>query len=201
MTFAGTGKTYASAFAMRELDFKKVLFVVHRNQIAKQTLKSFRKVFSGKVSVGQVTGKHQDYDADYIFATVQTISKDETLKLYARDHFDAIVIDEAHHSAANSYKKVMDYFNPKLWLGMTATRKIKGVRYRKIKGVRYMEFFLNKVKVLLKLDKFEFMVPVPIYNVSLMKVTRIWFIKSGTHKIVICADVLAVYLKKQIKME
>ena len=121
MTFAGTGKTYASAFAMRELDFKKVLFVVHRNQIAKQAKKSFRKVFSGKVSMGQVTGKHQDYDKDYIFATVQTISKDENLRRYAKDHFDAIVIDEAHHSAANSYKKVMDYFNPKLYLGMTAT--------------------------------------------------------------------------------
>ena len=121
MTFAGTGKTYASAFAMRELDFKKVLFVVHRNQIAKQALKSFRKVFSGKVSMGQVTGKHQDYDADYIFATVQTISKDDTLRRYSKDHFDAIVIDEAHHSSANSYKRVMDYFEPKLWLGMTAT--------------------------------------------------------------------------------
>ena len=117
----GTGKTYASAFTMRELGFKKVLFVVHRNQIAKQALKSYRKVFGGRVSMGQVTGKHQDYDADYIFATVQTLSKDETLKLYARDHFEAIVIDEAHHSSAKSYKKVMDYFTPRLWFGMTAT--------------------------------------------------------------------------------
>ena len=121
MTFAGTGKTYASAFAMRELEFKRVLFVVHRNQIAKQAMKSFRKVFGGKVSMGQVTGKHQDYDADYIFATVQTMSKQENLDRYVKDHFDAIVIDEAHHSSANSYKKILDYFEPKLWLGMTAT--------------------------------------------------------------------------------
>ncbi len=52
---------------------------------------------------------------------IQTLSKDEILEKYGKTAFDAIVIDEAHHSAANSYKKVMDYFQPKLWLGMTAT--------------------------------------------------------------------------------
>ena len=117
----GTGKTYASAFALRELEFKRVLFLVHRGQIAKQSLKSYRKVFGNDISMGLVTGKYQDYDVDFIFATIQTLSKDEVLKKYDRQAFDAIVIDEAHHSAANSYKKVMDYFEPELWLGMTAT--------------------------------------------------------------------------------
>lgn len=106
---------------MRELGFQRVLFLVHRNQIAKQATKSYRKVFSGKVSMGLVTEKYQEYDADFVFATVQTLSKEETLKKYDRAAFDAVIIDEAHHSAANSYKKVMDYFMPKLWLGMTAT--------------------------------------------------------------------------------
>ena len=53
----GTGKTYASAFAMRELGFQRVLFLVHRNQIAKQAMKSYRKVFGGQVVMGLVTGK------------------------------------------------------------------------------------------------------------------------------------------------
>lgn len=117
----GTGKTYASAFAVRELGFQRVLFLVHRNQIAKQAMKSYRKVFGGQVIMGLVTGKYQKYDADFVFATIQTLSKDEVLEKYEKKAFDAIVIDEAHHSAANSYKKVMDYFQPKLWLGMTAT--------------------------------------------------------------------------------
>lgn len=117
----GTGKTYASAFAARELGFKHVLFLVHRNQIAKQALKSYQKVFDCKVSMGMVTGKYQDYDADFVFATVQTLCKEDTLKKYGKDHWDLIIIDEAHHSAAESYKKIMDYFTPKLWLGMTAT--------------------------------------------------------------------------------
>ena len=117
----GTGKTYASAFAMRELGFKRVLFLVHRNQIANQAKKSFEKVFNGTVTTGRVTGKYQDYDADYIFATIQTVSKEDTLKKFDPSAFDAIVIDEAHHSVANSYKTVMEYFTPKFWLGMTAT--------------------------------------------------------------------------------
>ena len=91
------------------------------SQIAKQALESYKKVFNKSVSMGMVTGKHQDYNADYIFATIQTLSKEDVLEKYDRNAFDAIVIDEAHHSSANSYKKVMEYFTPKLWLGMTAT--------------------------------------------------------------------------------
>ena len=106
---------------MRELGFQRALFLVHRNQIAKQAKKSFRKVFSGQVSMGLVTGKYQEYGKDFIFATIQTLSKEENLHRYEKNAFDAIIIDEAHHSAANSYKKVLDYFEPKLWLAMTAT--------------------------------------------------------------------------------
>ncbi|SDB12450.1 DEAD/DEAH box helicase [Eubacterium oxidoreducens] len=117
----GTGKTYASAFAMRELGFKRVLFLVHRNFLAEQTMKSYQKVFAGNVSMGIVgAGKHE-CDADYIFATVQTLGKDTYLKGFAADAFDCIILDEAHHSSADTYQKVMDYFTPKLWLGMTAT--------------------------------------------------------------------------------
>lgn len=68
-----------------------------------------------------LTGKYQDYDADFVFATVQTLSKEDTLRRYEKDHWDLIIIDEAHHSSADSYKKIMDYFTPNLWLGMTAT--------------------------------------------------------------------------------
>ena len=117
----GTGKTYASAFAMRALKFKRVLFVVHRNQIAKQAMNSFHKVFNGMISMGLVSGEFREYDADYIFTTVQTMSKEDVLSQFSPSHFDAIIIDEAHHSSADSYKKLMNYFTPKLWLGMTAT--------------------------------------------------------------------------------
>ena len=117
----GTGKTYASAFAMRELGFKRVLFLVHRGQLARQTKKSYEKVFAESVSMGLVGAGYHEYDADYIFAMVQTLNRDEHLLQYEKDAFDCIVLDEAHHVPADTYQKVMNHFTPKLWLGMTAT--------------------------------------------------------------------------------
>lgn len=117
----GTGKTYASAFAMRELGFNRVLFLVHRATLAKQALTSFRKVFEDKKSMGIVGAGYSDYDADYIFAMVETLHKEDNLRKFAPEEFDCIVLDEAHHSPANTYQKVMEYFKPKLFLGMTAT--------------------------------------------------------------------------------
>jgi len=117
----GTGKTYASAFAMRELGFKRVLFLVHRGQLARQTKKSYEKVFNKSVSMGLVGAGYSEYDKDYVFATVQTLNKDSHLFEYKPEEFDCIILDEAHHSSANTYQKVMSYFKPQLWLGMTAT--------------------------------------------------------------------------------
>lgn len=117
----GTGKTYASAFAMRELGFKRVLFLVHRGQLARQTKKSYEKIFDKSVSMGLVGAGHSDYARDYVFATIQTLNRDEHLQKYEPDAFDCIILDEAHQSSANTYQKVMNYFTPKLWLGMTAT--------------------------------------------------------------------------------
>ena len=121
MTRAGTGKTYASAFAMRELGFKRVLFLVHRSTLAKQALTSFRKVFEDKKSMGIVGAGYSDYEADYIFTMVETLHKADNLRKFDPEEFDRIVLDEAHHSPANTYQKVMEYFKPKLFLGMTAT--------------------------------------------------------------------------------
>lgn len=117
----GTGKTYASAFAMRELGFKRVLFLVHRGQLARQTKKSYEKVFAKSVSMGLVGAGYDEYDADYVFATVQTLSRDEHLLEYDPKTFDCIVLDEAHHVPADAYQKIMKHFTPRLWLGMTAT--------------------------------------------------------------------------------
>ena len=106
---------------MRELGFKRVLFLVHRGQLARQTKKSYEKVFAKSVSMGLVGAGYHEYDADYVFATVQTLNRDEHLLQYDKDSFDCIVLDEAHHVTADTYQKIMQHFSPKLWLGMTAT--------------------------------------------------------------------------------
>lgn len=128
----GTGKTYASAFAMREMNPKKFLFIVHRERIAKQAMGSYRRVF-GKYSP---QGKKYQYallsgstssnldkirEADFIFATMQMMSKKDVLYSFSPDAFSEICIDEAHHSGAESYRRIMSYFHPDFWLGMTAS--------------------------------------------------------------------------------
>ena len=117
----GTGKTYASAFAMRELGFKRVLFLVHRATLATQAKNSYQRVFGNAVSMGLVGAGYHQYGKDYVFATVETLNKDAHLQKYKPDEFDCIILDEAHHSSANTYQKVMQYFRPRLFLGMTAT--------------------------------------------------------------------------------
>ena len=146
----GTGKTYASAFAMRELGFRRVLFLVHRGQLARQTRKSYEKVFANTVSMGLVGAGYHEYEADYVFATVQTLNRDEHLLQYAKDAFDCIVLDEAHHVPADTYRKIMDHFTPKLWLGMTAT---PDKRDDNVEGRNVYEIFNYQIAYELRLQQ------------------------------------------------
>ena len=117
----GTGKTYASAFALRETNPGKALFIVHREQIAKQAIKSYRNVFGNTKEFGLMSGNSKDYNTDYLFSTMQMMAKQEIREKFKRDEFDFIVIDEVHRAGAESYKRIMDYFKPNFWLGMTAS--------------------------------------------------------------------------------
>ena len=117
----GTGKTYAAALAMRELNARSVLFLVHREQIARKSLESFKRVFEGKVTCGLLSGSSRETDADFVFGTVQSVSKENVLKGFEPDRFEFVIIDEAHHSEAASYKEIISWFTPKMLLGMTAT--------------------------------------------------------------------------------
>lgn len=117
----GTGKTFLAAFDAQSQQPKRLLFVVHRLNIAKMAMKTFEKVFSGQKSMGIYSGKKRELDKDFLFSTVQTISKLEHLKVFEPNHFDYIIIDESHRAGAQSYKNLIEYFSPKFLLGMTAT--------------------------------------------------------------------------------
>jgi len=119
----GTGKTYASAFGIRDaIDYNnRVLFLVHREQIAKQAMKSYKNVFGNTRHFGLLSGNQKDMDADFLFATMQMMSKEEVMKQFPKNSFQTIIVDEAHRTGAASYQKIMDYFEPEFWLGMTAS--------------------------------------------------------------------------------
>lgn len=118
----GTGKTYLSAFDVLQAKPKRVLFVVHREQILNKAKSDYQKIIGGnKEDFGILSGNKKETNASYLFATIQTLSKDAVLQQFAKDHFDYILIDEVHKAGAQSYHRVIDYFQPEFLLGMTAT--------------------------------------------------------------------------------
>lgn len=114
----GSGKTYLAAFDAKNFKAKRLLFIVHRENILIKAKISFENIIKNR-SCGLYTGNKKELEKDYIFATIQTLSSN--YENFAKDEFDYIVVDEAHHITASSYEKVMNYFNPKFLLGLTAT--------------------------------------------------------------------------------
>lgn len=118
----GTGKTYLSAFDVRRFAPKRMLFIVHREQILNKAKSDYKKVLGGlEKDFGILSGSSKQTDAKYLFATIQTISKEENLSQFDPETFDYILIDEVHKAGAKSYHKVLNYFKPKFLMGMTAT--------------------------------------------------------------------------------
>ena len=118
----GTGKTFLSAFDVKQYNPERMLFIVHREQILKKSLIDFQKVLGFNPSEGHIYHSGDDLNGKkYIFATIQTLSREDNLKAFSKDFFDYILIDEVHKAGADSYKKVMGHFTPNFYLGMTAT--------------------------------------------------------------------------------
>lgn len=115
----GSGKTYLSAFDAKNYWPKRLLFIVHRDQILIEAKKTFQKVFGAERSYGFFTGKEQNLDCDFLFATNSMISRH--LDSFDKKEFDYVVLDECHHASAETYKKIMKYFEPGFMLGLTAT--------------------------------------------------------------------------------
>lgn len=116
----GTGKTYLSAFAVKKAKPKRLLFLAHREQILKQACKTFAKIIPD-IQYGILSANHKDFHKPYLFATINMLNKEENLTQFTPTHFDYIIIDETHRAGANSYLKILNYFQPQFLLGMTAT--------------------------------------------------------------------------------
>ncbi|GEN57131.1 helicase [Halolactibacillus alkaliphilus] len=118
----GTGKTFLAAFDVRRVRPKRLLFIVHREQILKKAMTDFRRVIGGNDrDYGILSGTSKDLEAKYLFATVQSVSRPQTLQGFNKDSFDYLLIDETHRAGATSYQKIIDHFDPLFMLGMTAT--------------------------------------------------------------------------------
>lgn len=116
----GLGKTFLSAFDAKQTGAQRVLFVAHRQEILEQAATTWSRVFPDR-TIGFLIGGQHEPDAQMVFASVQTLSKVRHLRRFTPTHFDYIVIDEFHHAAAASYRKLLGHFTPRFLLGLTAT--------------------------------------------------------------------------------
>ena len=127
----GTGKTFASAFAVRKLfsdnilKNKKALFLSHREQINKQALKSYKRIFGQHIPMELLSGNQNDVtkakSSSFLFSTMNMMAKDEIRKQFSPTEYSIIILDECHRSGADSYQKIIEYFEPEFLLGMSAS--------------------------------------------------------------------------------
>lgn len=106
----GTGKTVTFANMKRQ---GRMLIISHREELVRQPLKYFT------CSTGVEMAKEKSNGEEVISASVQTLAR--RYERFSKKDFDVIVVDEAHHAAANSYRRILDYFEPRQIVGFTAT--------------------------------------------------------------------------------
>lgn len=120
----GTGKTVVAALDYRNLMAgsstpPRLLFIAHRIEILRQALRIYREVLADG-SFGELWGHgYRPTTHQHVFATIQSIS--QVLDDIPPNAFDVIVVDEFHHAAAATYRRLLDHFTPRELLGLTAT--------------------------------------------------------------------------------
>ncbi len=113
----GTGKTVVAVEDAKSVG-GRVLFVAHTTTLVYQAQKAFRELWRG-VSVGCFVDGRKELDANVVCGSVQSVALN--LDLFRDDAFDYLIVDEAHHAAAETYQKILAHFKPKFTLGLTAT--------------------------------------------------------------------------------
>lgn len=114
----GLGKTYLAGFFAQR--FERVLFIAHREEILYQAKRSFQRIMPDR-TLGIYNGSKKEGDADCVFASIYTLGMKKHRESFSHDSFDLIVVDEFHHAAAATYQSIIQYFQPKFLLGITAT--------------------------------------------------------------------------------
>ncbi|QCX34336.1 DUF3427 domain-containing protein [Caloramator sp. E03] len=147
----GTGKTVISAFDYK--NFRKenptnnrLLFIAHREEILKQSIGAFRGILKDQNFGDLWVGSFEPQQIDHLFMSIQTFNSKEFYNITTPDFYDFIIIDEFHHSAAPSYQKLIDYYKPKILLGLTATPE-------RMDGKDITEYFDGRIAAEIRLSE------------------------------------------------
>lgn len=146
----GTGKTVISAFDFKR--FKqanpnaKLLFVAHRKEILKQSLKCFRGVLHDANFGELFIGGFRPRSLDNLFISIETFNSQQLDEKTSHDFYDFIIVDEFHHAAAPTYQKLLEYYKPKILLGLTATPE-------RMDGKDVLSYFDNRIAAEIRLPE------------------------------------------------
>lgn len=134
----GVGKTVISAFDFKQFRQKhpkaKLLFIAHREEILKQSLHTFRHIFKDENFGDLFVGRNQAQSLDHLFMSIQSWNSKKMYEKVEKDFYDFIIVDEFHHAAAKTYECLLQYYEPKVLLGLTATPE-------RMDGQNVLEYF------------------------------------------------------------
>lgn len=148
----GTGKTVISA-----LDYKRfrkqhpkekcrLLFVAHREEILKQSLYTFRAVLKDANFGEMFVGSYKPDSVENLFISIQTFNSQDFTSKTSPDFYDYIIVDEFHHAAAPTYQKLLNYYQPQILLGLTATPE-------RMDGKTILPYFNNRIAAEIRLPE------------------------------------------------
>jgi superfamily II DNA or RNA helicase len=146
----GTGKTVISAFDYKNFRnnniSSKLLFVAHRKEILQQAQATFRGVLKDNNFGDLWVDGLEPSSNEYVFASVQTLNNRlKDIKL-SPEFYDFIIVDEVHHISASTYRPIINYFKPKVLLGLTATPE-------RMDGENILEDFCNRIAAEIRLPE------------------------------------------------
>jgi len=121
----GVGKTIVAAFDYKryykEHPNAKLLFIAHRKEILEQSIQKFREVLNDFNFGDLYVDGNKPTQISHLFMSIQSFNSSGFTSFTSRDFYDFIIVDEFHHAAAKSYQSLLEYYQPKILLGLTAT--------------------------------------------------------------------------------
>ena len=148
----GTGKTLIAAFDYRRFrkrnpgSLGKLLFVVHREEILRQSREVFRAVLKDPNFGELYVGSEKPSNLDHLFVSIQTVASQKLYELLPNNYYDYIVVDEFHHAAAPTYQGLLSSFEPKILLGLTATPE-------RMDGKSVLDYFDGRIAAEIRLPE------------------------------------------------
>lgn len=147
----GTGKTVISAFDYKRFcnafpQNHRLLFIAHRKEILKQSLECFRGILRDNNFGDLLYSGATPRSLDYLFLSIDSFNSKEIFNKTSPDFYDYIIVDEFHHAAAPTYQKLLQYYKPKVLLGLTATPE-------RMDGQDILVYFDNKISAEIRLPE------------------------------------------------